>query len=150
VILLRRRSRPPPETSPADDVVGVEAAVEDGAGGLGNWALERRRAVFEKPGLNRPAVEWLPVFGFESFWDGLRGSSAEWAFPMMARTDGRAEQGVGYAVIARPCRKPGESHAWLATGDTLLHVWRCGGRSNKVKTRGPAGEFGNGIAEAGK
>lgn len=55
VILSTRRSRPP-NTSPADDVVGVEAAVEDGAGGLGSWALERRWAVFEKPGLNRPAV----------------------------------------------------------------------------------------------
>jgi hypothetical protein len=47
----------PPGTSPADDVVGVEATVGDGAGGLGNGALERRRELLEKaPGLSRPDV----------------------------------------------------------------------------------------------
>jgi len=77
VTLSTHRSRPP-GTSAADDVVGVEATVEDGAGGSGKGALDRRRALFEKAaGLNRPAVAWLPVFGFDSLWDVLRGASAD-------------------------------------------------------------------------
>jgi hypothetical protein len=56
VALSSRRSRPP-DTSAADEAVGVEATVEGGGGGSGNWAWERRRELLEKgPGLNRPAV----------------------------------------------------------------------------------------------
>jgi hypothetical protein len=82
VPLSTRRSMPP-GASTADPVVGVEAAVGDGTGGLGNGgngALNFRRERFEKdPGLNRPAVAWLPVFGLDSFWDVLafRGASLD-------------------------------------------------------------------------
>jgi hypothetical protein len=55
VTLSTRRPRLP-DTSRADEVVGVEATEAEG-GGLGNGALERGRELFEKePGLNRPAV----------------------------------------------------------------------------------------------
>lgn len=80
--LSTRWSRPP-DTSTAEDVVGVEAAAGDGGGGLGSGALERRRLLFEKTrGLNRPAVAWLPVFGLDSLWDVLLGVSDDWALPM--------------------------------------------------------------------
>jgi hypothetical protein len=47
-------------------VVGVDAG--DGGGGRKLMrALEWRLVLFEKPpGLNRPAVAWLPVFGFDN------------------------------------------------------------------------------------
>jgi hypothetical protein len=47
VSLLMRLSRPA-DASTAEDVVGVEAAVVDADGGLGNGTLERREPLFEK------------------------------------------------------------------------------------------------------
>jgi len=57
VTLSTREPKPLGEGSGADEVVGVEATVEGGAGGFGSGTLERRREVFEnRPGLNRPAA----------------------------------------------------------------------------------------------
>lgn len=87
VSLSARLSRPPDGLT-AEEVVGVEAAVEDtDLGGSGNGALERRRRPFEKDAsLGGLAVAWLPVFGLDSFWGVFRGASADCAFPMMVRT----------------------------------------------------------------
>ncbi len=54
--LSTREPKPLGEGSGADEVVGVEATVDGGAGGFGSGTLERRREVFEKgPGLSRPS-----------------------------------------------------------------------------------------------
>lgn len=82
--LSMRPSAPAHAPAAAEDVVGVGTDGEKSTGGSGRGALEGRRELLEKePDLSRPAVAWLPVFGLDSFWDGLRGDSADWALPMV-------------------------------------------------------------------